>query len=222
MEINQIQINSGSKSCILFFNGWGMDSNSIKHLDCKGFDLIEIHDYSDLSNFTFDNKNYESIYLVAWSMGVWAAMNVFQNSTLKFAKKIAINGTGKPMHDSLGIARAVFEGTMNSWDESTRTKFNIRMCGNRLGFQNSQENMSNRSVENQKNELVAIYNQLQNQKQDIVFEWDTAIIGEQDFIFTSENQKNYWQTQVKCITLPIPHYPFAQETSWEDILNKAE
>ena len=42
MEINHIQINSGSKRCILFFNGWGMDSNSIKHLDGKGFDLIEI------------------------------------------------------------------------------------------------------------------------------------------------------------------------------------
>ena len=61
------------KEALLFFAGWGMDETPFMHNLPPNTDLIICYDYR--SN-DFDStllSTYEGIYVVAWSMGVWAA-----------------------------------------------------------------------------------------------------------------------------------------------------
>ena len=222
MNTKLIKYNSSNTQCILFFNGWGMDSNAIHHLETTGFDVFEFHDYATLELPNIDLQKYSNIYLVAWSMGVWASKKVFTNSSIQFTKTIAINGTEMPMHNTYGIVNDVFTGTLENWNDTVRTKFNIRMCGGRSAFQLLQKNMSLRSIENQKQELQIIYNAICNGEVPSKFVWNSALIGEQDSIFTPENQKKYWLGKTNWFTLPFPHYPFERFNSWKQIIDFGE
>ena len=47
---------------ILFFNGWGMDENVVKHLDCEDYDVLMFYDYNTLETDLF-NKLFEQYEL---------------------------------------------------------------------------------------------------------------------------------------------------------------
>ena len=43
---------------ILFFNGWGMDDNVVKHLDVEDYDVLMFYDYNTLdTDFDFESLN---------------------------------------------------------------------------------------------------------------------------------------------------------------------
>ena len=44
--------NVKNKKLIIFFNGWGMDENVVKHLDCEDYDVLMF--YSKTINFKID------------------------------------------------------------------------------------------------------------------------------------------------------------------------
>lgn len=218
MQTNILHYSHLNTRCILFFNGWGMDGNAIKHIQPQDFDIIECNNYTVIDDFSIDFSKYNEIFVIAWSMGVWAAQEIISQNSISFIKSIAINGTGLPMDNTMGIPYDMFKGTLDSWSEIVRTKFNMRMCGGRTEFQNLQQAMPQRTVENQKHELQSIFSKISDTAPLSQLKWDCAIIGEQDFIFTAENQKKYWTDKTKWFTLPIPHYPFAGFTKWEEII----
>lgn len=205
-----------NKKCILFFNGWGMDENAVKHLEFNDFDVCMFNNYVSLEDFSFDFESYDECYIVAWSLGVWAAANVGLN-TDKIVKSIAINGSLKPKDRDFGIPPAIFEATANNWDERNKLKFNMRILGGRAEYQQTKAVLGNRSIENQKNELIAIDKQVgQGLQSEISF--DTCIIGTKDLIFPPQNLKKYWTGKVKIIEMEIMHYPFNQFKSWNEIV----
>src|SRR5690554_4753505 len=120
---------SQNSSCILFFNGWGMDEHAVSHLNSEGFDVCMMYDFNPLEQIPNIFDSYTKLYLVAWSLGVYAAGFALYNSPLHFEKKIAINGTGEPIDDRYGIPEQIFTTTLNTWNEKNRERFNIRMCG---------------------------------------------------------------------------------------------
>src|SRR5690606_24193457 len=124
-----------------------------------------------------------------------------------------------PMHNTFGINTSVFLGTLESWNDETKIRFNTRMCGGKIGYSHMKQYMSERTAEHQKKELHAIYTELTTDCVLKSFNWTQVIIGKDDMIFTAENQKNYWSTHTNSITLPIPHFPFHQIGTWRDILD---
>ena len=87
---------------------------------------------SDYRNLTFDAdlSAYQSVTLVAWSLGVWVAEQLFADeSSVHWERKIAINGTGYPVHDTEGIPEAIFRGTLENLTPDGIRRFNRRMCG---------------------------------------------------------------------------------------------
>ena len=62
----------GNNKLILFFNGWGMDENVVKHLDVEDYDILMFYDYNTLdTDFSWELLNiYHEKNLIAWSMGV--------------------------------------------------------------------------------------------------------------------------------------------------------
>ena len=135
------------KEALLFFAGWGMDETPFMHNLPPNKDLIICYDYRSLDFDSTLLSTYEGIYVVAWSMGVWAASQVLPDSNLPLKQSIAINGTPFPIDDMRGIPPAIFEGTLNNLNEATLQKFRRRMCGSGSAFQAFLEIAPQRPVE---------------------------------------------------------------------------
>ena len=64
----------------LFFAGWGMDECPFMDYCPENSDLLVCYDYRSLDfDFTL-LQGYQEIRLIAWSMGVWAASMVLQDT----------------------------------------------------------------------------------------------------------------------------------------------
>ena len=84
MKYKWLNKNSNQK-LIIFFNGWGMDENVVKHLNCEDYDVLMFYNYNTLeTDFDFKLLNiYPEKNLIAWSMGVMVATNFIKYFSLK-------------------------------------------------------------------------------------------------------------------------------------------
>ncbi|MDE6452404.1 MAG: DUF452 family protein, partial [Odoribacter sp.] len=124
---------AGDGRVVIFFNGWGMDGQVVKHL--KGaVDVVMFYDYRNLDGEEFVGLgDYQKIYVVAWSMGVWAASQVVSSWGICPSKQIALNGTECPVDDQYGIPVRIYGMTEKGMTEKGREKFVARMLDNRSG-----------------------------------------------------------------------------------------
>lgn len=203
---------------ILFFNGWGMDAAVVEHLDAVGYDLLMLNNYTELKPLDERLDNYKEIFVVAWSLGVWAASQVLCMGVMEVRKAIAINGTLKPVDDHQGILLATFRGTLAGWAEKTRERFLMRIAGGVKEYLKNSSKFGVRSIANQQCELASIYNQYKALG-DSSFAFDKAVVGNQDTIFKPDNQRKSWQGNAQLLALDMPHYPFAHFSSWEQIIS---
>lgn len=217
MEKHWIKRENNSR-LILFFNGWGMDTTAVEHLDASGYDLLMLNNYMEMNPIDENFDSYREVYVVAWSLGVWAASQVLFKSKIRIKQSIAINGTIKPVDDSEGIPPAIFKGTLYGWAEKTRERFLMRMAGGAKEYLKNQSKLGRRSIESQKSELDSIFNQVQR-KGESSFAFDKAMVGNQDAIFLPDNQRKSWQGKAQLKNLDIPHFPFVHFNSWEQIIS---
>ncbi|GAF04460.1 pimeloyl-ACP methyl esterase BioG family protein [Saccharicrinis fermentans] len=211
------RIRNKYENVILFFNGWGMDHSAVDHMQSDHYDLVEFNDYRTIDFNECEYSHYEKIYVVAWSLGVWVASFIFNRSSLAISKAVAINGTPHPINAKEGIRPSVFEGTLKGWNKSNRELFLMRTIGAKSKYEAHATIFGKRTIENQKEELASLYKQI-NVHKDFEFKFNTAIIGNDDAIFTAQNQVNYWQSKTYCKFMDLPHYPFLQLLSWDVIL----
>ncbi|MEN7551047.1 pimeloyl-ACP methyl esterase BioG family protein [Rapidithrix thailandica] len=207
-----------TQELILFFGGWGLDEQIVTHLSSDTSDICYIHSYHLpwKEDWQF-LEAYQKVYLVAWSMGVWAAGNVFENNTFPFTKTIAINGTLSAIHDELGIPIATFQGTLDHFSEASRDKFFFRMLGSKSAFQ--QFTPPQRTLENQREELAFFLEKVMSLPTPS-FNWDKALIGNQDRIFPIKNLLHFWNGRgTEVHTLDAAHAPFHFFENWEQLLS---
>ena len=189
---------------IIFFNGWGMDENIVKHLDCEDYDILMFYDYNTLdTDFDFNLLNsYSEKNLIAWSMGVMIA-TLFPQINAK--NKIAINGTLKPIDIELGIHPKIYDLTIKGFDKKGREKFINSMFDNKVKI-NCQ-----REISEQHSELIA----LKNYYADELFKYDKIIISDNDKIIPTKSQVTFWVIEPN---LKGGHCPFFQFTKWSELL----
>ncbi|MDD2961347.1 MAG: malonyl-ACP O-methyltransferase BioC [Muribaculaceae bacterium] len=192
-------IKHNSTSIVLFFAGWGMDSNPFKsiHLDC---DFMVIYDYN---NFQFDTSilaPYSNIYIFAWSFGVYSAAQFIEtNNSLPICLKIAINGTMTPIDDEKGIPTGIFDGTYNNLSIQNIQKFNRRICKDNSQYELLNINKPQRSLESLKDELGAMKINSLRHPISTKIHWNTVIIGQNDRIFPYKNQVKAWDNNCDTI-----------------------
>ncbi len=216
--MNKYWINRNHNSeCIIFFNGWGMDQNAIKNLQSGNIDICMFSNYGKFDTIINAEFNYKKIHLVAWSLGVCFAHKILSYSDINIATSIAINGTPFPMHNDYGISNNIFEKTLSNWDERNKKKFNIRMLGGMNNYKLASELMSQRSINDQQTELQFFYDHIEEFGFG-KFNWDFALIGDNDLIIPSLNQINYWNGRTKVISKSWAHFPFLEIESWKRIL----
>ncbi len=202
MRIDFIKKTAGSGRLILIFAGWGSDAKLYSEIDVAGWDTAVVWGYSDLSFPAAELSGYTTIYLYAWSMGVWAASSV----TFPFPPDaaFAINGTERPRSDTHGIPEAIYDGTLDGLDHRSLKKFRLRMAGSSQKARELDELLPTPNIDVLKKELEFI--RANPAKGNI--SWDRAFIGNADRIFPAEAQKNYWETKgVETFISEDAHYP---------------
>lgn len=216
--MNQVWINKKqSHICVIFFNGWGMDENSISGISSDGIDLLMINDYKTIKPLDHQFFEYKTIIIIAWSLGVWAAQQILIKSNIKITRCIAINGTPIPMDNLYGIPEEIFYNTMDGWNDLNKDRFNRRMMGGNINLKMYTHLLSKKSTIEQKEELQCIYNNFS--LTNIIYSWDISIIGSEDLIIPYSNQINWWTGKTKIIEFNIPHFPFLSFKNWNQLIN---
>ena len=209
---------------MIFFTGWGMDERVTAHLEPGAFDLWVFSDYTATligeSGVPEIPARYRECHLIAWSLGVWAAAEVFGGKR-HFDSALAINGTLRPIDAEFGIAPEIFHGTINNWhDERARERFLLRLAGSRAALEEFPRPL--RSPESQCAELTALAERIQIEpiRQ---HPFTRALIGTRDRIFPPEAQRAFWgSVNVPAFELEAPHAFFNWFKSWDEVLHAAE
>lgn len=196
---------------IVYFAGWGTPLDVVAHLILPtNNNLLICYDYQDLK-LDFDFSAYQQIRVVAWSMGVWVAERVLQGITLQSAT--AVNGTGLPCDDSFGIPYAIFKGTLENLTENTRSKFERRICGDKVSFEGYQQ-FSARPFSEIHQELTTLFAMIQQDKRTDLIHWINAWVSSRDKIFMPANQHQYWASRCAVQEIEGEHYVFSRFTHW--------
>ncbi|WP_302303508.1 DUF452 family protein [Culturomica massiliensis] len=216
MRIEWIKQYTGGR-VVVFYNGWGMDNKAVSQLrtDC---DLLICSDYRSLElPFLPDFSDYREIYLVAWSMGVWAAANTVGKLNISPRCNIAINGTEYPVDDNLGIPCRIYALTERGMNIQGRDKFFCRMLDGAEDAGRFVSNRPCRDLPEQVEELRLIRTQSAVYKNNL--KWDKIFVSEKDVIFPVMQQMNWASGKAEIKKLRGGHYPFYNFQSWEDIIN---
>lgn len=211
------------RDLIVCCNGWGMDRYPFSGLAPGPFDIFLISDYSRLHplDSLFELlPGYRRRILIGWSMGVWAAQRLFAEHAAWFQRRIAINGTLRPIDDRYGIPREVFAGTLRDFSAPVLERFYRRMCKEPGAFSFFNHHRPQRDLADQHAELAAL--------QDLVAEpvaeegfFSDVIVSASDLIIPTAHQLAFWGSRpdVNVVRLPGCHYPFFRWHSWADIVN---
>lgn len=209
-------VKKGAGRVVVFFNGWGMDASAVSHLGTES-DVVMFYDYRTLTYRELpDLREYKEVYLVAWSMGVWAASCIVPQLKIRPSLSVALNGTERPVDDLYGIPVKIYRLTEKGMDARGREKFFSRMAVTDEEKLFLKEHLPDRKLEDQCEELVMIEKQCQGYEK--TFPWNKVYVSEKDVIFPVENQLKWWKGKAPVIFLPGGHYPFTAFKNWEHIL----
>ncbi len=182
-------INNGSSKLILIFAGWSTDPSLYKEIRREGWDVLVAYDYSDLDFQSGLLENYDTIWLFAWSLGVFISDLVLDNSQVTSA--IAINGTLDPVSDTYGIPLNIYDNTTANLNRNNLIKFRKRMAGESAIFREKfSGEFDDERIEELKRQLEFIGNLAKPEnkgKSSKGIKWNRAYISENDRIFPAQN-----------------------------------
>lgn len=218
MRLTWVNKNNSDK-LIIFFNGWSLDENIVKHLSTAEFDVLMFNDYSDLEidEETIRKINsYAEVNVISWSFGVWACGNVIDKfDNLKIA--IAVNGTLVPIDNNLGIPEKIFNLTLQHLSEENYVRFFKNMFVGNADL----SKISTRSIENKRCELEQIQKlSVQTSCAQNTKFFNKVFIGTNDKIISAKNQLNFWdETNAQIVKIEDGHYIFDLFKTWDEIIN---
>lgn len=178
------------------------------------------YDYRDLKteiDFQELLASYKEVHLISWSLGVFVANHLFQD--VPFSSTTAINGTLQAIDDRLGIPVAIFDGTIQLFNERNRDKFFKRMCLHPEAITFFEKNKPERELSEQLEELKILRDLILNHPPQKNI-YNRAIIGTEDAIFPPQNMIHYWKglvTEENLIQLEAPHFLFHLYRQWSDL-----
>jgi len=179
---------------LIFFGGWSMDHCFVRNWETDTHDILSVCDYTEPAPpIALDQwrRRYQSVDLVAWSLGVWMAAFMLQDEDCSLLNDVAaVNGTLHPIDDLLGIPGDVFTGTVKNWPvEAMRQRFYRRICSkNAL----SAFPWPERTPESQQMELMALETRITANMQLLPVCFKRAAVSQNDRIFAAENQLRAW------------------------------
>lgn len=199
----------GKDRLLLIFGGWGTWPGLFAGCEFRDdTDVMLCFDYRT-SGFSWKMLDaYSNVRLLAWSMGVRMAAEVFSSGSpspqaFTWDRKIAVGGTMHPIDDLRGIPVAIFNGTLDRMSPQVLDRFNRRMCGKDLTW--FQSCGQDRTAQELKDELAALKAVCGLPVPD--FRWDIAVGGTSDMIFPIASQRTAWmEAGVPLVEAGCTHY----------------
>lgn len=210
MKIDFLCRDDNNTRLILIYAGWSAGPSIAADVRMEGWDVAVVHDFTDLCLDVSFLQGYYTVYLFAWSLGVYAASVTLPSDRVTAA--FAINGTLSPVDDSHGIPAAVFRGTAAGLDARNLMKFRMRMMSGRSEWEERKylfdDVADSDRIENLRHQLEVVDNACVDDAGRGALPWVRAYIGEDDRIFPAVNQKKAWSLDpdVETVTIKAPHY----------------
>lgn len=210
MTINFIT-RSDNKRLLLIFAGWSTEADFYSDVYREGWDIAVISGYSELSLPELSEilARYDTVYLIAWSLGVVAAEYLAHISHLpldRITAAYAVNGTAAPVSDIYGISPTIYDGTERTLTHSTLRRFLNRMSSSKDKFHPypCTKPYSDYNIDGLRHQLRTLRNLSYATP---LLPWLKAYISDNDLIFRREAQKAYWQNAgVTTVDIPAGHY----------------
>lgn len=198
------------KRLILIFAGWGTDWRLYADVSRSGWSVLVCYDFAmdDFPAGMLDG--FETIYLYAWSLGVYQASRMLAPFADRITAAFAINGTEWPADDTRGIPRRIFHDTYACLDSRRLDKFRRRMFSSREEYQSVLPHLPEEAdIRRLAAQLERIYDA--NEAGDLAPApfWTRAYVGTHDLIFPAEAQRNAWENHpsgVETATVSRCHY----------------
>ncbi|MDE6811482.1 MAG: DUF452 family protein [Muribaculaceae bacterium] len=196
---------------ILIFAGWSTTPSFYQGLHSDGWDIAVVWNYSSLELDTSFIDNYNTVFIIGWSLGVAAAAHAASTSLPpeKIGAAFAVNGTLLPSDDRFGIPCSIYEATRAGLNARNLLKFTGRMGYNPKDTINPEatgkEDISNSDYDELAHELEIIRDKASSGD----LPWKRIYISEGDRIFPPENMIEFWtqhQSGAQIVTLKAPHY----------------
>lgn len=222
MKVTFLKKERDNTRLILVYAGWSTRPDFYAGLVREGWDLCVVHEYSDMRIDLSFLDEYYTVYLFAWSLGVYCAERSLPADRITAA--FALNGTPLPVDNLYGIPESIYEGTLQGLDERNLMKFRRRMMPDATTFKTLFGNATDDDVEGLKYELAAIARDaLQNSEEkagtdsvsearrmrrQAVLPWTRAYVSDNDRIFPPDNMRRYWQEETETMLVPLAgaHY----------------
>ena len=216
MKIHFLNKSNNSK-IVLFFAGWSFDYHPFLGLDFGDYDVLMIYDYNDLTipeDILNILENYEQKYLLAWSMGVFVAY-LNKNLFNQFDKKIAVNGTIKPVDNQYGIPDKIFELTLKNASRGLNGKFYKNIFFDLKHYDKYLQNPVSRTIDNRVEELNNLYQKIKSVDVDVSKFYDLAFVSVHDNIIPSQNQINSHKLcNTEIVEIESGHFPYYGENGF--------
>ncbi|MDE6683167.1 MAG: DUF452 family protein [Muribaculaceae bacterium] len=209
MKISFLDKNGIEDKLILIFPGWSCNRELYDRFHSKGWDIAVVEEYENADIDQALLECYSTIYLFAWSLGVFmASITDFKG---KLTAAFALNGTEMPADDKDGIPNEIFSKTAENLSPGNLLKFRKRMAGSALIFRevfNREFNVEETDL--LKKQLLSIL-RWQEEKPRFSLPWKKVFLSENDAIFPFANLKRFWERKrdennIDIISLPGAHY----------------
>ncbi|MDE6296179.1 MAG: DUF452 family protein [Muribaculaceae bacterium] len=209
MKIDFISRNN-NRRLLLLMAGWSTDADFYTAVDCPGWDVVVVSDYSDLSARELGEiqERYETVYLIAWSLGVAVAEYLASTGELNSERVTAaysVNGTPCPVSDAYGIPDNIYDGTERNLTHATLRRFLNRMSSSSDKYRyTSPKPVTQYDIESLRLQLRNLRNLHFGHP---LLPWMRAYISENDLIFRPDNQRRYWsEKSIQTVDIPSGHY----------------
>lgn len=216
----KIEFLKQSEKCgrlILVMAGWGTLPSLYSSIDMPGWDTAVAYGIDEESPDFASLRRYHTIYLYAWSLGVYAAER-FLPADLPICAAYAVNGTLRPVDDAAGIPEAIFIGTRDGLNDRNLRKFRMRMFDSVEDFKALESVLSEEAdIEKLRSQLSYV---LDHPVENTHIAWTGVFIGESDKIFPADNQLFAWESKAAyIIKMPMPHYADIQGIVKRTVVN---
>ncbi|MDE6342389.1 MAG: DUF452 family protein, partial [Muribaculaceae bacterium] len=174
---------------ILIYAGWSTGLDYYRGCVAPGWDTAVVYDYRDMELPAIPQQ-YTTIYVFAYSLGVWAA----SAAPVDAAVRVAVCGTPFPVSDEFGIPESIFKATADNLSDRSLQKFHRRMAGGNSRWLELKEKLpASHDIEILRDELRFIEHAGTQPAEDL--KWHRAYIASDDAIIPTAGQLRFWKTQ---------------------------
>ncbi|MDE5796354.1 MAG: DUF452 family protein [Muribaculaceae bacterium] len=208
MKLQFISHSPDNHRLILIFAGWGTTPELYTGSTRAGWDTLVAYDFDDFDFPADIAGQYSTIYLFAWSLGVYAAHRALTDVNITAA--FAINGTLTPVSDTEGIPVDIFTATAATLSLRNLTKFRLRMAGSRESLEKLEPRLpSTPDIDILRRQLELVASDSKNNQTHNSIPWRRIYICSEDRIFPASAQHAAWSRnypEVEIVNVKAPHF----------------